>query len=160
MTRDDHGATTTPSSRRNITSKVGCPAGAAGTGPLGDGLVTRLIPGITNEWIVLDDGTRVTPGHRYLRPDGSFMAIADIVASDGRVVDAHGRVTRVTGSLLRAADAGSDATWIEPDPIDVGGICALSREGGGRFNLAFEIATGQHMGMRRPREHEARGFML
>lgn len=74
---------------------------AGGTAALTSGLVTRLIPGITTEWIVLDDAssarlgqaTRVTPGHRYLRPDGSFMAIGEIVASDGLVVDARGTET-------------------------------------------------------------------
>ena len=97
-------------------------ADSAGTGPLRSGLVTRLIPGITTEWIVLDDGTRVTPGHRYLRPDGSFMAIGDIIAGDGLVVDAGGNVTRVTGTLLSATDSGSDATLIEPEPIAMGGL--------------------------------------
>ncbi len=107
---------------------------AAGTGALTSGLVTRLIPGITSEWIVLDDtssarlreATRVTPHHRYLRPDGTFMAIADIIAGDGLVVDADGAIAQVTGTLLRATDAGSDATWIEPDAIDAGGVLMRS----------------------------------
>lgn len=103
---------------------------ASGTGPLRAGVVTRLIPGITTEWIVLDDAssaclrqdTRVTPGHRYLRPDGGFMAIGEIIAGDGLVVDADGNVTRVTGTLPRATDAGSDATLIEPEPVALGGL--------------------------------------
>jgi hypothetical protein len=82
--------------------------------------VTRLLHGVTTEWFVLDDGTRVTPGHQYLRPDGAFMAISDILARDGLVVDAAGYPKRVTGSLLRAIDAGSDATWIEPEPFAAG----------------------------------------
>ena len=113
---------------------------AAGTGPLRSGLVTRLIPGITTEWIVLDDGTRVTPGHRYLRPDGSFMAIGDIIAGDGLVVDADGRVTHVTGTLLRATDASSDATLIEPEPAALG--CLLVRQAPvlGWHTYNFEVA--------------------
>jgi hypothetical protein len=82
--------------------------------------VTRILHGVTTDWIVLDDGTRVTPGHQYLRPDGSFMAIADILALDGMVVDAAGRPKHVTGELLRGTDAGSDAAWIEPEPFAAG----------------------------------------
>ena len=113
---------------------------AVGAGELWAGLVTRLIPGITTEWIMLDDGTRVTPGHRYLRPDGSFMAIADILASDGRVVDAHGHVTRITGSLLRATDASSDASWIEPDPVAEGGTLKRPAPVLGWRTYNFEVA--------------------
>ncbi|MEQ1718806.1 MAG: hypothetical protein ABL907_22935, partial [Hyphomicrobium sp.] len=84
--------------------------------------MSRLLLGSTDKWIELADGTRVTPSHRYLRPDGSFEEIATILAMDGMVVAADGTPTQVTGRLIRATDAGSDATWIEQDPINVGGV--------------------------------------
>ncbi|MGH6817101.1 MAG: Hint domain-containing protein, partial [Hyphomicrobiaceae bacterium] len=86
--------------------------------------ITRLLPGITTEWIELDDGTRVTPGHPYLRPDGSFLAITDIISSDGLVVDAAGKIRHVTGRPMRATDTASDAQWLEPDLIAVGRVLA------------------------------------
>jgi hypothetical protein len=76
-----------------------------GAGELRPRRVARLLPGVTTEWIELDDGTRVTPGHRYLRPDGSFGPIADILAHDGVVVDADGLPRRVAGRLIRAISA-------------------------------------------------------
>jgi len=56
-------------------------------GTLVTGHVTPLLPSVTTEWLILSNGTTVTPGHRYLRPDGSFMEIADIIALDGRIVE-------------------------------------------------------------------------
>jgi hypothetical protein len=66
-------------------------------GTLHPARVTRILHGVTTEWIVLGDGTRVTPGHNYLRPDGSFKAISDILARDGLVVDAAGHPKHVSG---------------------------------------------------------------
>ena len=97
---------------------------AGGTGALTSGVVTRLIPGITTEWIVLDDAssarlrqdTRVTPNHRYLTEHGTWMTAGDLIASDVRAVAADGSFVSLTGTLLRATDADSDATWITPEP--------------------------------------------
>ncbi|MFV0367237.1 MAG: Hint domain-containing protein [Hyphomicrobiaceae bacterium] len=117
---------------------------AGGTGTLTSGVVMRLIPGITTEWIVLDDGTRVTPNHRYLRPDGTFLSIADILATDGLVVDAAGNVVRITGTVLHATDTGSDATWIKPGlPNTNGGaIDAAANDNAGAFQMRVAQAGG------------------
>jgi len=56
--------------------------------------VTRLFSNITQEWLVLracgaDPAAidlTVTPGHRFLCPDGAFRRIDDILATDGEVV--------------------------------------------------------------------------
>lgn len=93
-------------------------------GALVVGRVTRVLRGFTTEWIELFgvDGatTRVTPNHPYLRPDGSFAAIQNILATDGLVVDAMGVVCHVMGRVIRATDAGSDATLIEQEPNSIG----------------------------------------
>ena len=78
--------------------------------------VVRLHAGFTTEWIEIEDGTRVTPGHRYLTPRGTFKPISDILADDGLVVAGDGIILKMSGSLIRAADAGSGAEWIESDP--------------------------------------------
>ena len=92
----------------------------------GVGYVTRVLPNITTEYIALDDGTRVTPGHRYLRPDGTFLAISDILAIDGLVVDEHAQVRQISGRRIRATDTGSDAEWIAGDLVQVGNAVAQS----------------------------------
>ena len=71
------------------------------SGTLVPGRVTQLLPNVTDTFLRLSNGTVVTPGHRYLRPDGSFMEIAEIVAGDGRVVDQDGQVLTLTAEVLR-----------------------------------------------------------
>ena len=71
------------------------------SGALVPGRVTQLLPNVTDTFLRLSNGTVVTPGHRYLRPDGSFMEIAEIVVGDGRVVDQNGRVLTLTAEVLR-----------------------------------------------------------
>lgn len=71
------------------------------SGALVPGRVTQLLPNVTDTFLRLSNGTVVTPGHRYLRPDGSFLEIAEIVAGDGRVVDQNGQVLTLTAEVLR-----------------------------------------------------------
>jgi len=91
-----------------------------GRGTLRNAHVSRLLPGITTEWIELGDGTRVTPNHRYLTPRGTFEPIVDILAGDGLVVAADGGIVKVTGRRICASDVGSDAAWIEQEPYMAG----------------------------------------
>lgn len=44
------------------------------------------------------------------------MTAGELIASDVRAVAADGSFVSLTGTLLRATDAGSDATWITPGP--------------------------------------------
>ena len=60
-----------------------------------------MLDNVTDSWLRLSNGTTVTPGHRYLRPDGSFMEIVDIIALDGRIVAADGTVMTVTAEAIR-----------------------------------------------------------
>lgn len=83
-------------------------AEALGRGALQPGTVTRLLPGITSEWIVLNDGTRVTPDHPCLTEHGTWLAARDLIASDLRAVAADGSLVQLRGSILRASDARSD----------------------------------------------------
>jgi hypothetical protein len=83
--------------------------------------VTRLLPGITTVWIELEDGTRVTPEHPYLTSNGTFKAIAEILHDGDLVIDVAGNARCLSGRFLKATDAGADATWIDPDPVSVGG---------------------------------------
>ncbi|MFD1882096.1 hypothetical protein [Paracoccus pacificus] len=71
------------------------------SGCLVPGRVTQLLHSVTDTWLHLSNGTYVTPGHRYLRPDGSFAEIRDIVADDGRIVAADGSVQTVTAEVIR-----------------------------------------------------------
>ncbi|MEC3863467.1 hypothetical protein VK792_19485, partial [Mesobacterium sp. TK19101] len=64
------------------------------------GVVTQLLHNVTTEFFRLSNGTVVTPGHRFLRPDGSFTEIKDILADDGRIVLEDGSTTTVTGELI------------------------------------------------------------
>lgn len=69
-------------------------------GDLVPGRVTQLLHNVTAEWLKLSTGTVVTPGHRFLRPDGSFAEIADILAGDGRIVAEDGAVMTVTAERI------------------------------------------------------------
>lgn len=71
------------------------------TGNLVPGRVTQLLHNVTDTWLHLSNGTYVTPGHRYLRPDGSFAEIQDIIADDGLIVTTDGSVQRVTAEVIR-----------------------------------------------------------
>ena len=71
------------------------------SGALVPGRVTQLLANVTDTFLRLSNGTVVTPGHRYLRPDGSFMEIGEIVAGDGQVVDQDGQVLTLTAEVLR-----------------------------------------------------------
>ncbi len=119
-----------------------------GRGKLRAANVARLLPGITEEWIVLEDtssarlrqDTRVTPGHRYLTEHGTWMAAADLIASDVRAVAADGSLVPLRGTLLRASDAGSDAEWITPEPFaDAGNLVQPAPVFGWR-TYNFEVA--------------------
>lgn len=70
-------------------------------GNLKEGRVTQLLHNVTDTWLHLSNGTYVTPGHHYLRPDGSFAEIQDIVADDGRIVAADGSIQNVTAEVIR-----------------------------------------------------------
>lgn len=70
-------------------------------GDLVSGRVTQLLQNVTDTWLHLSNGTYVTPGHRYLRPDGSFAEIQDIVADDGKIVAADGSIQTVTAEVIR-----------------------------------------------------------
>ena len=63
--------------------------------------VTQLLHNVTGTWLHLSNGTYVTPGHRYLRPDGSFAEIQVIIADDGRIVAADGSIQTVTAEVIR-----------------------------------------------------------
>ncbi|MDO5705933.1 MAG: hypothetical protein Q4G49_12815 [Paracoccus sp. (in: a-proteobacteria)] len=71
------------------------------SGNLVPGRVTQLLHNVTDTWLHLSNGTYVTPGHRYLRPDGSFAEIQDIIADDGRIVAADGSIQTVTAEVIR-----------------------------------------------------------
>jgi len=67
------------------------------------GRVSHLLPNITTEWIKLSNGTTVTPGHRYLQPDGSFEEIGKMLETGGgecEVVLADGSLQKVTGERI------------------------------------------------------------
>lgn len=66
--------------------------------------VTDILHNVTDTWLHLSTGTYVTPGHRYLRPDGSFMEIQDIVAGDGQIVSEDGSVVTVTAEIIRYSE--------------------------------------------------------
>ncbi len=74
-------------------------------GCLVPGRVTRLYENVTDTWLKLSNGTVVTPGHSYLRPDGTFAPIGEIITDTGplggQVVDADGKVTEVTAKTIR-----------------------------------------------------------
>ncbi|MDX2259731.1 MAG: Hint domain-containing protein [Hyphomicrobiaceae bacterium] len=84
--------------------------------------VSRLLHGITTEWIVTEDGTRVTPNHRYWTELGSWITAAELIASDIRAVAADGSLVALRGTRLRATDADADATWIEPESQFAGNV--------------------------------------
>lgn len=71
------------------------------SGALVPGLVTQLLSNVTDTWLLLSNGSVVTPGHHYLRPDGSFAEIQDIVADDGRIVEADGSILTVSAEVIR-----------------------------------------------------------
>ncbi len=110
--------------------------------------VARLLPGVTEEWIVLEgtssaslrQDTRVTPGHRYLTEHGTWMAAADLIASDVRAVAADGSLVPLRGTLLRAADAGSDAGWITPESYVSGNTVIQPAPVFGWRTYNFEVA--------------------
>ena len=95
---------------------------ARGRGALRAGRVAAVLPGITDAWIELEDGTRVTPNHPYLMEDGSWLAAKDAITSDLRAVAVDGSLVALTGTLLRAADAGSGAQWLTPEPFADRGV--------------------------------------
>lgn len=70
-------------------------------GNLVPGQVTQLLHSVTDTWLHLSNGTYVTPGHRYLRPDGTFAEIQDIIAGDGRIIAADGSIQTVTAEVIR-----------------------------------------------------------
>lgn len=72
-----------------------------GTGTLVPGRVTQLLANVTDTWLELSNGTVVTPGHRFLRPDGSFAEIGEIVAEDGRIVAEDGSVQVLSAKVIR-----------------------------------------------------------
>ncbi len=100
--------------------------------------VTRLFENVTAEWLKLsfDDGQNrdpiiVTPGHRFLQPDGSFERIGaiieqgagltQIVAADGKVVSVRARAiiySQQTAHLFEEASAHfatAGAVALQPD---------------------------------------------
>ncbi|MCH9808836.1 MAG: hypothetical protein K0U74_14000 [Alphaproteobacteria bacterium] len=110
--------------------------------------VARLLPGVTEEWIVLEDtssarlrqDTRVTPGHRYLTEHGTWATAAELIVSDVRAVAADGSLVPLRGTLLRASDAGSDAEWITPEPHADGGNLVQPAPVFGWRTYNFEVA--------------------
>nr|MCH9808670.1 hypothetical protein [Alphaproteobacteria bacterium] len=111
-----------------------------GRADLRSATVARLLPGVTEEWIVLNDGTKVTPGHRYLTEHGTWMAAADLIASDIRAVAADGGLVPLRGTMLGASDANSDAEWITPEPFaDAGNLVQPAPVFGWR-TYNFEVA--------------------
>ena len=73
------------------------------SGRLNEGRVSRIICNVTDEWIKLSNGTTVTPGHRYLQPDGSFEEIGKMLEAGGgecEVVLADGTLQKVTGERI------------------------------------------------------------
>ena len=77
-------------------------------GNLVPGRVTQLLHNITNEWIILSNGTTVTPGHRYLQADGSFEEIGkmlDVGGGECEVVLADGSLQKVTGERIVYSEA-------------------------------------------------------
>jgi Ca2+-binding RTX toxin-like protein len=93
------------------------PAERQGRGELVPAQVKRLFRNSTNEWLLLKPVDQsasgdfetliVTPGHRFLKPDGTFDSVSSILENDGRVVLADGSVVKVVGEFLRAAETGS-----------------------------------------------------
>lgn len=71
-----------------------------GQGQLVPGRVSQLLNTVTTEWLQLSNGTVVTPGHRFLRPDGTFAEIAEILADDGRIVAEDGAAMTVTAQRI------------------------------------------------------------
>ncbi|UXN76073.1 hypothetical protein N8D56_25540 (plasmid) [Devosia sp. A8/3-2] len=62
--------------------------------------VVATFSNITDTWIVLSTGLTVTPSHHFLDAFGQFRSIADILASDSRIVLSDGSVVSVTGEYF------------------------------------------------------------
>lgn len=110
-----------------------------GRGELSEAVVARLIPGITEKWVVLEDGTRVTPSHRYLTEFGDWATISDLISSDIRAVSAGGTLVQLRGNLISATDAGSDAQWIVPLHQSIGNVVAQPEPVFGWRTYNFEV---------------------
>lgn len=71
------------------------------SGDLVPGFVKRTFRNVTQALYQLDNGTLVTPGHRFARPDGSYQEFEHILRADKRIVMADGTVREVSARLLR-----------------------------------------------------------
>jgi hypothetical protein len=79
-----------------------------GMGSLVARRVVGLSQSVTDTWIELANGLVVTPGHRFLTPDGSFSSIGDILAVGGAIVLADGATAYVTGRYIHYSEATAD----------------------------------------------------
>lgn len=75
----------------------------------------------------------VSPGHRSLRPDDSFLEIAESLECDAQVVDGEGQVLTLTAEVLRCSAKTAHLFGESRMPV--------SREAGG-LALAPEVKHG------------------
>lgn len=62
--------------------------------------VARTFVNLTEEFVRLSNGIVVTPGHRFLRADGEFEKIGQIIRDGDLIVGADGEFVHVTGKMI------------------------------------------------------------
>ena len=67
--------------------------------------VTRLFRNVTEEWLVLDNGLTVTPGHLFLNERGDFERIDSLLARGGGIVGADGAAQAATAQRVVYCEA-------------------------------------------------------
>lgn len=73
--------------------------------------VTELFRGQTYEFVELNNGVRVTPGHEFLTAHGEFKPISRIIEQGEQVVSIDGSFGKVTGRLINALMDGGSISW-------------------------------------------------
>lgn len=73
--------------------------------------VSKLFRNFTTEWLALSNGTRVTPGHHFLTPNGNFNSIESIIESSKQIVSANGQTIEVSArKILARTLVGTEGT--------------------------------------------------
>ncbi len=94
--------------------------------------VTQTHTGYTEEFIELDNGVFVTPGHRFLMPNSEFELIEKILKTDGMVVSEDGTATKIGGRFV------SVHTDIENIGIEGNLARTIQSEGWKTYNLTVQ----------------------
>ncbi|TRB07119.1 hypothetical protein EXN61_08265 [Agrobacterium tumefaciens] len=120
-----------------------------GKGELVSNKVTRLFGNVTQEWLELSfpedsglDTLVVTPGHRFLTPDGKFTAISELVdRSTGRaeLVLADGLPIVASTQRVVYSEETADLYEQQIDPDDAVTAAINSQNGWKTYNFEVEV---------------------